>query len=156
MIPTLSTTAAAHSTSTAAHSTHPSALAHPRHKRPVLAREADSTYWMARYVERAENVGRLMQASAECVIDVRDVAPAFMDRQWQSVLRIMHADEPTANAASTVPYGDQVAQLMTLAEENMNSLASCLTRARENASSRSSPMPTAFVTSSASGSAKRC
>ena len=104
-----------------------------RPKRPVLAREADSTYWMARYVERTENVARILLSSTECVIDVRDVAPAFLDRQWRSVLRIMHVDDPQCAELGGVALADRVAQIMTFSEENPNSLASCLTRARENA-----------------------
>lgn len=101
-----------------------------RTERPVLSREADSTYWMARYMERAENVARLLLACSECMIDMRDIAPAMLDAQWHSVLRIMHVDEPPA---SSRPLAERVAFHMSFAPENPSSLINCLTRARENA-----------------------
>jgi len=104
-----------------------------RAERPVLAREADATYWMSRYVERTENVARLLLASMECMIDVRDVAPALLEKQWRAVLRIMNVEEPAAPADSTETFADAVASHMTFDEENPNSLVACLTRARENA-----------------------
>jgi uncharacterized alpha-E superfamily protein len=104
-----------------------------RAQRPVLAREADSTYWMSRYVERTENVARLLLASLECMIDVRDVAPALLEKQWRSVLRIMNVDEPAPAAPSAGTFADRVASHMTFGEDNPSSLVACLTRARENA-----------------------
>ena len=37
-------------------------LDHPA--RPMLARDADSIYWMSRYVERAEHVARLLMVTS--------------------------------------------------------------------------------------------
>ena len=40
--------------------------------RPILARDADSLYWMARYVERAEHVARLLVVNANVhTVDAR-------------------------------------------------------------------------------------
>jgi uncharacterized alpha-E superfamily protein len=110
----------------------PKPIKRPHHSRsrPILARDADATYWMARYVERAENIARLLLVSNETLIDLRDLAPGLLDKHWQSVPRIMHAELPEERAHS---LSDAVASHMTLSEENPNSIISCLTRARENA-----------------------
>jgi uncharacterized alpha-E superfamily protein len=98
--------------------------------RPVLARDADSTYWLARYVERAEHIARLLLVNGEVLIDVGDISTALLHRHWQSVLQIMHADDlPSGETA----LPQRIAAYMTFDESNPFSLISCLTRARENA-----------------------
>ena len=42
--------------------------------RPMLARDADSMYWMSRYVERAEHVARLLLVNSNLLVDVGDLA----------------------------------------------------------------------------------
>jgi uncharacterized alpha-E superfamily protein len=114
--------------------THPTVpmLESPRigRDRPVLARDADSTYWMARYVERAEHIARLLQVNGEVLIDVGDLSAALLHRHWESILHIMHVDE-NPPGDGTLP--DRIARFMTFDETNPNSLIRCLTRARENA-----------------------
>src|SRR3954470_16987128 len=102
-------------------------------ERPMLAREADSTYWMSRYVERTENVARLLRVSVESMIDVRDVDPQLLEKKWRSVLRIMNVEVPADAPQGPAAFADHIAAFMTFAEENATSLLSCLTRARENA-----------------------
>ncbi|HMB94603.1 MAG TPA: alpha-E domain-containing protein, partial [Tepidisphaeraceae bacterium] len=99
--------------------------------RPVLARDADATYWMSRYIERAEHVARLLLVNSEALIDIGDVAEALLDRHWQSILKIMNI-EPMVDDADE-PLSARIAQYMTFDHENVNSLIRCLTRARENA-----------------------
>src|SRR4029079_10360399 len=59
---------------------------------PVLARDADATYWMSRYVERAEHVARLLLVNSEALIDVGDIAGALLNEHWLSVLKIMNTE----------------------------------------------------------------
>src|SRR5687767_8952427 len=103
--------------------------------RPMLARDADSMYWMSRYVERAEHVARLLLVNSNLLMDVGDLAPALQQRQWQSVLTILRADAhfPAATAPGPAPLGGRVVQFMAFDPANPNSLLNCLNRARENA-----------------------
>ena len=39
----------------------------------MMARDADSIYWMSRYVERAEHVARLLLVNSNLLIDVGDM-----------------------------------------------------------------------------------
>lgn len=98
--------------------------------RPMLARDADSMYWMARYVERAEHVARLLLVNSNLLIDVGDLAPAIQDMQWQSLLKILRL--PPLDPGQT-PIGAAMGQHLTLNAANPNSILSCLTSARDNA-----------------------
>src|SRR5688572_31882637 len=71
----------------------------PTHQpsRPMLARDADSMYWMSRYVERAEHVARLLLVNSNLLMDVGDLAPTLQQRQWQSVLTVFRVDAPPAS-----------------------------------------------------------
>jgi uncharacterized alpha-E superfamily protein len=106
--------------------TSPSSL---KPERPLLSRDADAMYWMARYVERAEHVARLLIVNSNLLIDVGDLAPALQARQWQSLLTILRLPE--------LPEGPDLAhrvrQHLMFNPDNPNSILSCLTRARENA-----------------------
>jgi uncharacterized alpha-E superfamily protein len=98
--------------------------------RPVLARDADATYWMSRYVERAEHVARLLMVNGDASLDVADLGSDILESHWKSVLKIMAVDGP---AASEMPLPESIIQYMAFDYENPNSLIRCLTRARENA-----------------------
>jgi uncharacterized alpha-E superfamily protein len=101
-----------------------------QHTRPMLARDADSVYWMARYIERAEHVARVLWVNSNLLVDVGDLAPALQDRQWESVLTIFHAVRPQVTEGPTAVW---MRHYMTFARDNPNSIFSSLTRARENA-----------------------
>src|SRR5277367_3657452 len=72
--------------------------------RPMLARDADSVYWMARYIERAEHVARVLWVNSNLLVDVGDLAPALQDRQWESVLTIFHAPRPEITDGPTATW----------------------------------------------------
>jgi uncharacterized alpha-E superfamily protein len=113
-----------------------------RAPRPMLARDADSVYWMSRYVERAEHIARVLLVNTNLLMDVGELAPELAERQWQTVLSILRggelsplpAHEPASPlAVHDVPLAARVAQHMTFNTENPNSLFNCIGRARENA-----------------------
>ena len=100
--------------------------------RPLLARDADSMYWMSRYIERAEHVARLLTVNSNLLVDVGDLAPELQERQWLSVLTIMRSTPPDGTGASG-GEGGPIPRHMTFDSRNPNSLLTCVTRARENA-----------------------
>src|SRR5687768_1129488 len=96
----------------------------------MLARVADSIYWMSRYVERAENVARFIEVNLNLMLDL----PVGSAQQWQPLV------ETTGDAAEFAKrYGTatqtNVIQFLTFDQENVNSILSCLRAARENARS---------------------
>jgi len=102
-----------------------------RPPRPMLARDADSMYWMSRYIERSEHIARILLVNSSLLTDVGDLAPALQMRQWQSVMTIMHQQDLPAEDPS--PLEQRVPYFMAFSPENPNSLFNVLTRARENA-----------------------
>ncbi|MGE0449356.1 MAG: alpha-E domain-containing protein [Vicinamibacterales bacterium] len=97
---------------------------------PLLSRVADSVYWIARYIERAENVARFIGVNLNLQIDL-PLAPAH---QWQPLIETsgdweaFHARYPEATQNRVIEY-------LTYDQDNANSIASCLRQARENARS---------------------
>src|SRR3954468_24281701 len=73
-----------------------------RPPRPMLSRDADSVYWMSRYIERAEHVARILLINTNLLMDVGELAPDLQARQWQSVITIMRSPPlPQATTATS-------------------------------------------------------
>src|SRR5687767_12193260 len=100
--------------------------------RPMLARDADSMYWMSRYIERSEHIARLLLINSNLLMDVGELAPALEQRQWESVMIAMRVDGQLPGAESSALL-HRVGLHMTFNPENPNSIFNCITRARENA-----------------------
>jgi uncharacterized alpha-E superfamily protein len=90
----------------------------------VISRVAEHCFWMARYLERAENTARVLDVNHTLLLDFH----VPVEQQWRPVLIISgihdHPDEPTA---------EHVQGFMTWDRENPFSIASSLYWARENA-----------------------
>jgi uncharacterized alpha-E superfamily protein len=101
-----------------------------RERRPLLSRVADSIYWMARYIERAENVARYMAVNAQLQLDL-PLEPAY---QWQPLIDTS-GDMDAFKERYGVATEESVTQFLAFDEKNLNSIYSCLHTARENARS---------------------
>ncbi len=109
-----------------------------RPPRPMLSRDADSIYWMSRYVERAEQVARILHVNSHLLMDVGELAPDLQQRQWQSVLTILRSGELSEIAGELEAGADsavaqKVAQHLAFNTGNPNSILACVSKARENA-----------------------
>ncbi len=101
--------------------------------RPLLARVADSTYWMSRYIERVEHVARILKINTNILMDVGDVDEAMRSQQWQNILQIGHPGaKPAEAAAAGRPIGEFVPEHLTFDPTNSSSILSCIATAREN------------------------
>ena len=96
----------------------------------MLARVADSIYWMSRYVERAENVARFIEVNLNLMLDL----PVGSTQQWQPLVQTTGDAEAFAKRYGTATQHD-VIRFLTFDLENVNSIRSCLRAARENARS---------------------
>lgn len=94
----------------------------------MLSRVAENLYWMARYVERAENVARLAAVNHHLMLD----AAIEQDLQWGPLVAIFGDQEPFAKKHSE-PTEHNVLHFLVCDLENPNSIASCLRWAREDA-----------------------
>ncbi|MBX7157571.1 MAG: alpha-E domain-containing protein [Verrucomicrobiae bacterium] len=52
----------------------------------MLSRVADNLYWMARYIERAENVARLIDVSLQILLDLPQREAQQLRKNWQPLL----------------------------------------------------------------------
>jgi uncharacterized alpha-E superfamily protein len=94
----------------------------------MLSRVADSIYWMARYVERAENVARFIDVNLNLSLDLGPEAA----RQWAPLVATT-GDHDFFKEQYGEASQANVIQFLTFDEENPNSILSCLRMARENA-----------------------
>jgi uncharacterized alpha-E superfamily protein len=92
----------------------------------LLARHAEAAFWMARYVERAENLARLLDVQQVFANDSRDPA------SWRSILAL-NADEARFLETRAAIDRASVTQFYVLDQENPTSIVSAIQWARENA-----------------------
>jgi uncharacterized alpha-E superfamily protein len=91
----------------------------------MLARVADSLYWIGRYIERAEHASRLSDVMLAAALDRNDVAVAVARRAVSAVVEVQTPLGPEASVGA--------AQTLVLERGNGGSVVSILARARENA-----------------------
>ncbi len=98
----------------------------------MLSRVADSIYWMSRYIERAENNARILNVNMQFALDAEIREGDDPDRYWAPVINTLEDQErffKKHDRASQMT----VFEYMIFAEDNPNSIISCLSNARENA-----------------------
>jgi uncharacterized alpha-E superfamily protein len=102
--------------------------------KPLLSRVADAVYWMARYIERAENVARFMDVNLHLALDAGPRGNPRYANQWQPIV-----DTSGDRAVFLQRYGEasreNVIRFLAFDEHNPNSICSCVRAARENARS---------------------
>src|SRR6187549_2225910 len=94
----------------------------------MLSRVADSVFWMARYVERAENVARFIDVNHNLTLDLGEE----LGDQWAPLVYTTGDHEEFFKRYAQATR-ENVLHFLTFDAENGNSILSCLTRARENA-----------------------
>jgi uncharacterized alpha-E superfamily protein len=96
----------------------------------MLSRTADHLYWMARYMERAENVARMLDVNYR--MSLLPQSPASVSRQWRAALDTMGLLEQYEETGGEL-LPEQVIPFMALERSNPSSIYCCLRAARENA-----------------------
>ncbi|NCA71554.1 MAG: alpha-E domain-containing protein [Sphingobacteriia bacterium] len=93
----------------------------------MLSRVAENIYWMARYVERAENTARIVAVNANLLLDLpKGIAPG-----WRPLVDITGANALFEEHFKE--YGErQVVRFLIGDERNAGSILSALAAAREN------------------------
>lgn len=98
----------------------------------MLSRVADSIYWMARYVERAENLARLLLSTQELLLDAGAEGRQDEAQFWRPILATTGDEEAYAKVHKKIK-GKEVADFLALRPDNPNSILNCIRAARENA-----------------------
>lgn len=95
----------------------------------MLSRTADNLYWIARYIERAETMARLLEVGARIAL-LPSTGHGYRS-EWDSLLQA----SGTADGFER-KYGDPVQRniesYLFFDRDNASSVASCLIQAREN------------------------
>jgi uncharacterized alpha-E superfamily protein len=96
----------------------------------MLSRVADSIYWMSRYVERVENVARMLDVYYNLHLDLPGIQDE--DERWDPLV-IITGDEPIFDSIYDAPTRKNVVHFLAFDAQNPNSILSCISAARENA-----------------------
>jgi uncharacterized alpha-E superfamily protein len=92
----------------------------------LLARYADSIFWLARYVERAENLARILDVNETFSRDSRG------GQNWRSIVQL-NSDEEHFSASHDAPAAHSVVNFYVIDGDNPTSIVSTIRYARENA-----------------------
>jgi uncharacterized alpha-E superfamily protein len=93
----------------------------------MLSRVVENLYWMTRYLERAENTARLINATTQMLLDL----PRGASFGWDVLVKVVGLD---AEFGRGYPLADEKSVLRFLIsdEKSSGSIISCIRRAREN------------------------
>ena len=93
---------------------------------PLLARYAESVFWLARFVERAENLARILEVNETFSRDRRGL------QNWLSIVQLNSDEEPFA-AKHAAPSAENVIRFYLSDPANPTSIVAAIANARENA-----------------------
>ena len=103
----------------------------------MLGRTANDLFWMSRYIERAENIARLLEVGYRIALLPRE--GHGQDEEWRSTLRSAGCDK-----GYLAKYGAyetrNVVNFMLFDGDNPSSVYSCLATARRNARAQRTAM----------------
>ncbi|GAB4438045.1 MAG: alpha-E domain-containing protein [Chloroflexi bacterium OHK40] len=92
----------------------------------MLSRDADSLYWMSRYLERAEHTARLLGVG---LTQMLDQTPELAPPRWGRLLSALQATPPREGLADAYA----ITRELTFEPANANAIVACVALARENA-----------------------
>ncbi len=98
----------------------------------MLSRVAHSLYWMARYIERAENIARLVDVNLQLLLDLRDLDEERLAKHWLPIVQST-GDEKDFFKLHPRATGQAVTEFLVFQAENPNSIVQSICAARENA-----------------------
>ncbi len=98
----------------------------------MLARTADNLYWLARYMERADFLARIIDATRRLATVPTAEAGSGTGTEWDSVLEASGAAEAFRKTA-VVADEQHVVEYLVFAEDNPSSICNCIELARTNA-----------------------
>jgi uncharacterized alpha-E superfamily protein len=101
----------------------------------VLSRVADALYWMGRYLERAENITRLLLVTEDFSSETQGLAEQIAQSSWKDLLAIFPSAQVAPPASAFAPMSQAYLVGFFLDLGNKYSVIYSLRRARENARS---------------------
>ncbi len=98
----------------------------------MLSRVANSLYWMARYIERAENIARIVDVNLQLLLDLRDLDEKRVAEHWLPIVQAT-GDEEQFFQRHAQATAQAVTEFLVFQLENPNSIVTSICQARENA-----------------------
>jgi uncharacterized alpha-E superfamily protein len=98
----------------------------------MLSRTADNLYWISRYIERADFLARILQATRR--LSSLPKAYGGAETEWESALLTSGAG-PNFMASGQAPTETSVTEYLAFSVENPCSIRNCIELARTNARS---------------------
>ena len=98
----------------------------------MLSRVANSLYWMARYIERAENIARIVDVNLQLLLDLRELDDGKLAAYWLPIVQAT-GDEKEFFKLHQRATGKTVTEFLVFQNENPNSIVQVVCQARENA-----------------------
>jgi uncharacterized alpha-E superfamily protein len=101
----------------------------------MLSRVADALFWMSRYLERAEQVARLLDVCFYLELDLRGVLSGPHEFQWSALAAILQQIVPPLDGPAKLSRQAAISHWLAFDLSNPSSIMSSVTRARSNARS---------------------
>jgi uncharacterized alpha-E superfamily protein len=98
----------------------------------MLSRVANSLYWMARFIERAENIARILDVNLQLLLDFRSLDETSLREHWLPIIQST-GDEELFFKLHERAAAVTVAEFLVFDQANPNSIVSSICQARENA-----------------------
>lgn len=97
----------------------------------MLSRVAESLYWMSRYVERAEDITRILSVNFHALLDTQVEST---QRGWERLMSINRDEKLFLQCFDRFDFRS-VSEFLLWHPANPNAVLACITHARENARS---------------------
>jgi uncharacterized alpha-E superfamily protein len=98
----------------------------------MLSRVAHSLYWMSRYIERSENIARLLEVNLQMMVDFQSLDQNASTEHWSSIIA-SSGDEELFEKHYEAADSRNVTEFFAFDLRNPSSILSCVYAARENA-----------------------
>ena len=95
----------------------------------MLSRVAENVYWMARYLERAEDTARLINSMTNLLLDL----PMEVEVTWDELVKVIGAESHFNELYPDKRDERSVMRYLILDQRNPNAITVCINAARENA-----------------------
>ncbi|VVM08175.1 alpha-E domain-containing protein [Methylacidimicrobium tartarophylax] len=105
----------------------------------MLSRVAENLYWMARYLERTENMARLINATTLLLLDL----PPGARFGWEILLQVAGVGELYRKHCGP-PEETRIMRFLIADERNPGAVLSCIHQARENSRTFRDVLPAEF------------
>lgn len=95
----------------------------------MLSRVAENIYWMARYLERAEDTARLINSMTNLLLDL----PYAAEVDWHELIKVTGTEEQFSELYDDKQDERSVMRFLIADPRNSSAIITCINAARENA-----------------------